>query len=1059
MKKNISSKAIKAMAIGMTVNLATISIATVGGISLNIVKAEDTYDDGYEEDYYEYIDIKNPESIKLTEYSYAVTVDRLLFKFVKPKNKEDAQPVEISENNESEFEAIFIGIVSNNSNLNDEIEKKDNDKLPFMANIDKEGNLVIKTSEKNSEASSISDSVQDNGQKEVKVPITQIGNDSDNNYGNEGVLRYYKIDKDKDPEQENAIAVDQYLIYSFSKFKKVTKIGANAFRDITIEDYLIFPKVTEIGKNAFWGSTINGNLILPEVSKLNLFTFRGATINGDLLLKKAKEINGAFRGTYFTDEYKGITVKGKLVLGDNAIIDDMEFNYTNIGELDLSKCKVLEVNPEYEKEEDDDGPDIPSTPFINTKIGILTLPKDYKGANGAFFNSKIGVLNINANTFATDAFNGEIFSSETKFSEIGTLNLPDEFTGQNHSFKYTTIKNLDLSNVKDISIKNDFEINEDEDLELGLEDDLGDFEDFEDFESIDTAFAESIIENLTHNGTTIMGDGFFYGSTIKNLKFKEGLTRIEDKVFAQATIPKEVVLPEITSIGSRAFDIGNIEPVTIKLPAYKPEYIDNIEKDAFSLVVTVILPAGTSEKDRKALEDKLTGDFGAPTVLVDKAEENIVSTTNVGTYKFEMLDKKKKEVALTGFEPTNTNLKSKMVDDSNFKNGVITLNGSNYKLTQIGVGTPITNLTDKDLEGHTNNVITIADNAFKGNKNIITANFKNVKTVGVNAFEGASNLRIVNLPKVTKISDKAFASTNVIEVNLGKDTTEKIEVKPNIFDEVTTINKVETNNISKDNVIDAIKNSSSDKVNLVTSNGSQTVSSEKNSVKGMQFNSSSANIGVKNKTDNTEINQENKPNKKISVDTIKLPKTEGKAKDFTDVKDNHWAKAHIDKLSTAGIINGDNGKFNPNGNTKRADATIMIVNLLGLTPENNNKFTDVNPLAYYAPYVGTASTYGIVSGSNGIFNPEQIISRQDTMVMIAQVLKSLNSNVNTDVSVLNKFSDANKVSAYANESVAILVNAGIISGNNGKLNPNTPVTRAEMVTIMSKLYDILIDVK
>ena len=133
----------------------------------------------------------------------------------------------------------------------------------------------------------------------------------------------------------------------------------------------------------------------------------------------------------------------------------------------------------------------------------------------------------------------------------------------------------------------------------------------------------------------------------------------------------------------------------------------------------------------------------------------------------------------------------------------------------------------------------------------------------------------------------------------------------------------------------------------------------------------------------------------------------------------------------------------------------MLVFLLGLQPEANNRFTDVNSTAYYAPYVGTASTYGIVNGSNGMFNPEGIISRQDTMVMISQILKSLDLNVNTDTSVLNQFSDVNSISSYATESVSILVNSGIISGNNGKLNPTSPVTRAEMATIMSKLYDVL----
>ncbi|WP_250278406.1 S-layer homology domain-containing protein [[Clostridium] colinum] len=252
----------------------------------------------------------------------------------------------------------------------------------------------------------------------------------------------------------------------------------------------------------------------------------------------------------------------------------------------------------------------------------------------------------------------------------------------------------------------------------------------------------------------------------------------------------------------------------------------------------------------------------------------------------------------------------------------------------------------------------------------------------------------------------------------------------------------------------------------VKSENKETTTSSTSGGGSISSSGSGANVGVTgdkdnnsstttNNNTNTGNNQTVVEDKKLTLDTIKLPSVEGEAKTFGDISANHWAKAHIDKLSKAGVINGANGSFNPNGQTKRADVTIMLVNLLGLQPQANNKFIDVNPSAYYAPYVGTASTYGIVNGSNGMFKPESVISRQDTMVMISQILKSLDLNVNTDISVLNKFNDVNKVSSYAKESVAILVNSGIISGNNGKLNPTAPVTRAEMATIMSKLYDVL----
>ena len=328
----------------------------------------------------------------------------------------------------------------------------------------------------------------------------------------------------------------------------------------------------------------------------------------------------------------------------------------------------------------------------------------------------------------------------------------------------------------------------------------------------------------------------------------------------------------------------------------------------------------------------------------------------------------------------------------------------------------------------TKNLITISSGAFKDAAKNLTLDFSKVNvsnlTIASDAFSGVS-LKIIGVSDSdTKILANKIGSSSDIKIN-GKTTQE----------------------IIKDN----------------SNSGNGGSGSGGGSSSGGSGGGSGANIGtITNKKPNTEetTSQGNKnetvvENKQLSFDVIKLPSVEGEAKVFGDVSANHWAKSYIDKLSTARIINGSNGMFNPNGQTKRADVTIMLVNLLGLTPEANNKFADVNASAYYAPYVGTASTYGIVNGSNGMFNPQGVISRQDTMVMIAQILKGLNLNVNADTTALSQFGDANKVSAYANESVAILVNSGIIAGNNGKLNPTAPVTRAEMATIMSKLYDVL----
>lgn len=344
---------------------------------------------------------------------------------------------------------------------------------------------------------------------------------------------------------------------------------------------------------------------------------------------------------------------------------------------------------------------------------------------------------------------------------------------------------------------------------------------------------------------------------------------------------------------------------------------------------------------------------------------------------------------------------------------------------------------------------------------------------GITSVKGATQEQINSIltSSLTKIDNGAFNGISNMKLDFSKVNLSNLVIDKGAFSGATGIEITNVKSGDTEKLAEMIGSSSDIKINGKTTediikdnSNSGNGGSGGGSSSGGSGGGSGANIGtITNKDPNTEEttsqgNNNNETvveNKQLSFDVIKLPSVEGEAKMFGDVSANHWAKSYIDKLSTAGIINGSNGMFNPNGQTKRADVTIMLVNLLGLTPEANNKFADVNASAYYAPYVGTASTYGIVNGSNGMFNPQGVISRQDTMVMIAQILKGLNLNVNADTTSLSQFGDASKVSAYANESVAILVNSGIIAGNNGKLNPTAPVTRAEMATIMSKLYDVL----
>lgn len=111
---------------------------------------------------------------------------------------------------------------------------------------------------------------------------------------------------------------------------------------------------------------------------------------------------------------------------------------------------------------------------------------------------------------------------------------------------------------------------------------------------------------------------------------------------------------------------------------------------------------------------------------------------------------------------------------------------------------------------------------------------------------------------------------------------------------------------------------------------------------------------------------------------------------FPDVA-GHPNREAIEALAVKGIINGmGDGTFSPNKTMTRAEYCTMVVKALELTPKANSDYSDVPASAWYAPYVGTASRYGIVNGiGGGKFDPNGTITYWQAAVMIARSAKAL----------------------------------------------------------------------
>lgn len=183
----------------------------------------------------------------------------------------------------------------------------------------------------------------------------------------------------------------------------------------------------------------------------------------------------------------------------------------------------------------------------------------------------------------------------------------------------------------------------------------------------------------------------------------------------------------------------------------------------------------------------------------------------------------------------------------------------------------------------------------------------------------------------------------------------------------------------------------------------------------------------------------------------------GTGASFTDVDDVAWAKDAINYLADNGYIDGyDDGTFKPNNTITREEFAKMIVNVLEFTNYNveSQDFADVDPDAWYAPFVKVAAGTGLVNGvDENNFGTGINISRQDMCVMIYRAIKSENIRTKT---LYDDMQFEDQASDYAQEAIRYLYRYGLVNGvGDNRFDPLGNVTRAMAAKVLYGLAAML----
>jgi hypothetical protein len=179
---------------------------------------------------------------------------------------------------------------------------------------------------------------------------------------------------------------------------------------------------------------------------------------------------------------------------------------------------------------------------------------------------------------------------------------------------------------------------------------------------------------------------------------------------------------------------------------------------------------------------------------------------------------------------------------------------------------------------------------------------------------------------------------------------------------------------------------------------------------------------------------------------------------FTDII-GHFAEAYINKLYQMGAVSGKTETlFSPNTFITRAELVKIVVSAFNIptVKVTETSFKDVDPKAWYAPYIEAAYKTGFAEGYfvkiNGkyerVFNPDWYINRAETLkiILVAAKVKLSEATV--------KFKDTSLSDWYAKYVSFAKLNNIVTGYADGKFRPGNNVTRGEAVKMTGKVLEL-----
>ncbi len=178
---------------------------------------------------------------------------------------------------------------------------------------------------------------------------------------------------------------------------------------------------------------------------------------------------------------------------------------------------------------------------------------------------------------------------------------------------------------------------------------------------------------------------------------------------------------------------------------------------------------------------------------------------------------------------------------------------------------------------------------------------------------------------------------------------------------------------------------------------------------------------------------------------------------FSDISPYPWAEEAILALADSGIINGvGDGLFMPQNTVSRFEFIKMITGVCGIVNQNaETPYSDIDKSHWCYSYVASAYEAEMLDiYSQKLLNGAAPITREEiAYISVRAMVKA--GLIEDGFNVPPSFNDADKMSEFSPFAISQLANLGVINGrDDGSFGPKDFATRAEAAKIVYNVLNI-----